>query len=468
MPVHVLRFGPFELDTQTNELRRAGRVVHLPLQPARVLCLLAEHPGRLVTREETCRHIWGADTFVDTALGLNYCLRSIRSALHDTPRAPRYVETLRGQGYRFVAAVDATGTQETAAPREIPSMRAAKVRRPHRVSHDARERFMKAERLFEEKAFLAERVLPQAECLYEEAARLDPEFAEAWAALAGILVFQAFFGVRPYDDVLPRAREAARRALALSTRAGRAWAALGLISLYFDWDFAAAKDFLDQAVRLAPNNHTVLHAYSDYLLVTGHPQESLEYVRLARERNPHCESARVYFPGHAVAAGRYEEAIVEAHDMLAVFPDVRNARHFLAKALWLVGRQREALAEYSTLWGPSSARSRVFQAAFERDGAPAAMRALADYLARESGPSAASPFEIASYYAVSASSDEAFFWLERAFTSRTAALLHVPADPFFDSIRPDPRIDGLCRRVGLPITAWRAHSIELPPPVVPG
>src|SRR5512135_1441073 len=77
----TLRFGPFELDVGTCELRRGGRRVHLALQPARVLCLLAERHGRLVTRDEVREYVWGPDIHVDTDLGLAYCLNEIRSAL---------------------------------------------------------------------------------------------------------------------------------------------------------------------------------------------------------------------------------------------------------------------------------------------------------------------------------------------------------------------------------------------------
>jgi DNA-binding winged helix-turn-helix (wHTH) protein/WD40 repeat protein len=111
----LLRFGPFELDTRTAELRRAGARVKLQLQPARVLALLASQPGRLHTREEIQQQVWSDGTYVDFEQSLNFCIRQIRAALGDHAGTPRYVETLPRRGYRFIAPVDSVplGEQET-------------------------------------------------------------------------------------------------------------------------------------------------------------------------------------------------------------------------------------------------------------------------------------------------------------------------------------------------------------------
>jgi TolB-like protein/Tfp pilus assembly protein PilF len=100
----VCRFGDYELDRRTLELRRAGRKVKLAPQPARVLGLLASQPGELVTRDEIRRELWGEATFVDFERNLNYCLNCIRAALGDTVNRPRYIETLPRRGYRFIAS----------------------------------------------------------------------------------------------------------------------------------------------------------------------------------------------------------------------------------------------------------------------------------------------------------------------------------------------------------------------------
>ena len=99
----ALRFGPFELDVRSGELRRNGTTVRLQPQPLKVLLLLAGRPGEVVTREEIQAEIWPAGTFVDFEQSLNFCIRQIRAALRDDANAPRYVETLPRRGYRWVA-----------------------------------------------------------------------------------------------------------------------------------------------------------------------------------------------------------------------------------------------------------------------------------------------------------------------------------------------------------------------------
>jgi TolB-like protein/DNA-binding winged helix-turn-helix (wHTH) protein len=110
----VLRFGVFELDLDAVELRKAGVLIRLQPQPCKVLALLVSQPGRLVTREELRRELWGNETFVDFEQGLNYCIRQIRAVLGDDAQTPRYVETLRRRGYRFIAPLEAP--PETPAP----------------------------------------------------------------------------------------------------------------------------------------------------------------------------------------------------------------------------------------------------------------------------------------------------------------------------------------------------------------
>ena len=101
----VFRFGDFELDLESEELRKTGTLIKLQLQPFRVLALLAGRAGRVVNREEIRQEIWGDDTVVDFGGGLNFCLNQIRAAVGDDAKNPRYIETLPRRGYRFIARV---------------------------------------------------------------------------------------------------------------------------------------------------------------------------------------------------------------------------------------------------------------------------------------------------------------------------------------------------------------------------
>ncbi len=102
----LVRFGSFELDPASGELRKNGARVRLQEQPFQVLRALVERPGEVVTREELHERLWPGDTFVEFDDGLNTAVRKIRQALGDSADNPRFVETLPRRGYRFIAPLD--------------------------------------------------------------------------------------------------------------------------------------------------------------------------------------------------------------------------------------------------------------------------------------------------------------------------------------------------------------------------
>src|ERR1700722_18247265 len=110
----IIRFGEFELDEQTLELRKNGALIRLQQQPARVFAFLLNHRGSLVTREQIRLAIWGEDTFVDFEQGLNFCIRQIRLALNEQAERPLYIETLPRLGYRFIAQIEKNGDSGSA------------------------------------------------------------------------------------------------------------------------------------------------------------------------------------------------------------------------------------------------------------------------------------------------------------------------------------------------------------------
>jgi cholera toxin transcriptional activator len=111
-PARRYRFGAFEADSATGELRRQGLRVKLHSQPFEVLFLLLERPGEVLTREEICRELWPDGTFVDYEHGLNSAVNRIREALGDKASNPRFIETVARRGYRFVAPVERIAPQE--------------------------------------------------------------------------------------------------------------------------------------------------------------------------------------------------------------------------------------------------------------------------------------------------------------------------------------------------------------------
>ena len=116
---NTVRFGPFELDRRTAELRRKGTRIRLEGQPIQILLLLLDRPGELVTQEEIRKKLWPDGTVVEYEHSIKTALRKLRYALGDGAEVPRFIETLPRRGYRFIAPVEAAPTALPPAERSF-------------------------------------------------------------------------------------------------------------------------------------------------------------------------------------------------------------------------------------------------------------------------------------------------------------------------------------------------------------
>src|SRR5512142_83908 len=114
--VRRFRFGMFEADTATGELRKAGVRLRLQDQPFQVLVALLERPGEVLTREELRQKLWSDGTFVDFDHSLNSIINKLREVLGDSAANPRFIETLARRGYRFLAPVSVTSENTAQTP----------------------------------------------------------------------------------------------------------------------------------------------------------------------------------------------------------------------------------------------------------------------------------------------------------------------------------------------------------------
>jgi DNA-binding winged helix-turn-helix (wHTH) protein len=128
----VIRFGLFQVDFRSGELKKDGRRIRLQEQPLQVLRMLLEHPNEVITREELQQKLWPADTFVDFDHGLNSAVARLREALNDSAERPRYIETAARRGYRFIGKLGdvvppAAALQEAPASPGESSLPASKM-----------------------------------------------------------------------------------------------------------------------------------------------------------------------------------------------------------------------------------------------------------------------------------------------------------------------------------------------------
>ena len=114
-PPQILRFGTFELDVRSRELRGGGCCIRLQEQPLEILRLMLERPGDVITRDELRQHLWPEGTFVDFEHSLNAAIKRLRAALGDDADKPMFIETVPRRGYRFIGSVPTSGEVGTTA-----------------------------------------------------------------------------------------------------------------------------------------------------------------------------------------------------------------------------------------------------------------------------------------------------------------------------------------------------------------
>jgi TolB-like protein/DNA-binding winged helix-turn-helix (wHTH) protein len=130
----VVRFGAFEADLRSEELRKYGQRLRVPGQSFQILKRLLDKPGQLVTREELQTKLWPADTFVDFDHGVNAAMNRLREALGDSADKPKFIETLPRRGYRFIGPINGVGAAEIAPGRVSSGGESAPKWRPSRPS----------------------------------------------------------------------------------------------------------------------------------------------------------------------------------------------------------------------------------------------------------------------------------------------------------------------------------------------
>jgi cholera toxin transcriptional activator len=116
----VFRFGVFEVDAASGELRKSGVRLRLQEQPFQALLMMLERPGEVVSREELRQQLWTPDTFVDFDHSLNTVINKLREVLGDSASSPHYIETMAKRGYRFLAAVETLQNGPQPLPPDIP------------------------------------------------------------------------------------------------------------------------------------------------------------------------------------------------------------------------------------------------------------------------------------------------------------------------------------------------------------
>ena len=286
---------------------------------------------------------------------------------------------------------------------------------------------------------------------FDDAIKKDPAFAQAYVGLASAYgALGTVFVGAPASETRPKVINAARKALELDPDLADAHVLLANMHMR-QWKWAEAEAEYRRALDLNPNDAAAHDGFSDWLLCHGHMDEALAWARRARDLDPLGPS------GHTIAwtllnARRYDEAIRQFRDVLAVRPDDRFPLWPLGWALICNHQAEEAIPVLEKAVSVTNRSPGVISAliwAYANAGRRAdALRLLGELKKRrQTGYIPAGAFVDA--YLGLGDNDEAFAWFERAFEEQSNILIYIKVFPLYDPLRGDSRFQDLVRRVGL-------------------
>lgn len=284
---------------------------------------------------------------------------------------------------------------------------------------------------------------------YQQAIDLDATFAPAHAGVAGTYIIKWFFGRMPGAESVPKARKAALEAISLDSNSAAGYSTLGFIQLYYDWDWEMASKSLQRALELGPNNAHTRHAYADYLIVMGNPEESLNQVEIGHLYDPLSPMANSIVSFHRVLARQYGQVIEEGRQAIARDSNSPGDLSAYREALWLAGMYEEAFAAYKMTWGRNQRLLQAMEEGLAEAGYTGAIHSLAEALVQRD-PEFTGYVTLAGLYARAGEPQAALEYLEKAFQHHEPQLLHIKANPVFDELRTTPEFQDLLHRIGFP------------------
>jgi TolB-like protein/DNA-binding winged helix-turn-helix (wHTH) protein len=638
--VRSVRFGAFEVDLRSGELKKKGAKIGLQGQPFLLLITLLKKQGEVVAREELRRTLWPEDTFVDFDHGLDTAVKKLREVLGDSASNPRFVETIPRRGYRFIAPVEAIVESETQpAPsqtspnkpepamgglleargedrplgaavvalrprwpllwkvsglvlllssagficfllasrpstlirslavlpledlssdpsqeyfsdgmtdeliaelgqvgklrvisrtsamtykgvrrplpeiarelnvdavvegtvlrlgnqvritaqlirassdehlwaqsyevelrdiltvqKEVARSIAEQIRlelNPHErrrldqlqaVNGEAYEAYLKGRFFWNKRTGEG---LKKAIDYFNQAIEMDPIYAKAYSGLADsyALAGDWKYGVLAPREAYPRAKAAAKKAIALDSTLGEAHISLAFCLDGFDWDFASAGREFTRGIELSPGYATGHEWYGWHLAALGRNGEAVAEVKTAESLDPLSLIIGADLAEELLVARRYDEAIKQSRKALYLDPFFANGHYVLGQALAQKHIYDEAIKELQIavqLSPESTAFTANLAYAYAVSGmTDEAVKLLNDLKARPHG-AFSNAAEVALIYVGLNQKDQAMAWLETAYAERFSPL--VLMRPSFDSLRSDTRFQNLLRRIGI-------------------
>jgi len=438
-----LRFGPFEVDLENQELRKHGLRIKLQHKPFQILEYLLQRPGQLVLRNELAQLLWpGMHVSFDRSL--NTAVNALRRALSDTSRNARFIETRTGLGYLFLGPVEEVRGAGSPPP-EAGIQLVRSVAEGAAVPQDCLKGRYFCHKMTEED-------LHKGVAHFNAALAQDPQCALAYAGLADAYCLSALLNMGCAGEIYPRAKEMALNALSARQDLGDAHAALATVKRLFEWDWAGAEAEYLTALVLSNNSAMTHQAYGAYLAATGKIEEALRELRRSEEIDPLSPMVNVGVAWGLYVARDFQGASEQSWKILAMEPKFAPAQYTLGLAYAQMGLMEDAIVELGnarTCAGDQPAVLAALAHAHSGAGELSQAAGILGELESMSERRYVSPYWLALVYAGLRDGARALGLLERAGEQRDVWLTWLGVEPRFDALRGEPRFQELLRRVGL-------------------
>ena len=431
----ILRFGVFEVDPSSGELRKRGFKVRLREQPLRLLLALLADAGRIVTRKQLRHRLWPDGTYVAFDRAIDKAVSELRGVLGDSARSPRFVETLSKRGYRFIGSLEEVSRSDLAGPKGVDS--------------DAQLAYVTGRYLWNRRTVID--LYSSIEC-FEQALAVDDGCALAYAGLADANVMLGIWGLQPAATAFGAARRAAARALQLDPSLPEAHTSLAEVLKGYEWNWSLAERHYQHALSLRPGYATAHQWYAQLLVSLRRYSEAASHMEQARRADPISPAIKSFLPYIYLAAREYGRAVHEAQRAASLEPHAPLAHFYLGRAYLFSNRAEsavEALEHAMALGGAAGIWKGTLSYARARAGDHTGALRLLSELTERARQEYVSPYDLAIAFTGIGDHHSALDCLEQAFDQRVMRIVML-GDPEFDGLRAQPRYRRLIDRLGLP------------------
>ena len=293
---------------------------------------------------------------------------------------------------------------------------------------------------------------------FRRAIELQPRYAQAYADLAETYCWAAATNVIPGQEGLPKARQAAMKALEIDERLSQAHSSLAWVKYVYEWNFPEAETEFHRSLELHPSTSWPPLWYGMYLAQGNRIEESIAEMRKVQQMDPLSPVANALALVPLVTGRKYDAAIEDAQKLLDMDRQNGLARWIMNMAYERKGDFSKAIAlqeETAVLYGaPKEAAAQSaerLRSAYKTLGPPGYWRVNLERQRLEWKKKPGEPYDLAALYARAGDREHAFVWLDKAFRAHSQALIYwLRTDPSFDPLRSDPKYQELVRRIGFP------------------